>query len=305
VDQREPNRPSDEEQSSLIDRAIQSDRGVQRPEEELPESEEPQVPPGTLMSPVPGYNTSPVRPEDPNPPRKKVMPSIPQPSRPDVPYDRELTPTEQIDTKDRDSAERAAAALERIRKKMTTIAEEYAQGKINKAQFNAIYRRYQEQRDITERLIKRDPESGAWQVVVQPGHTSFLRSHFEARVKSFAIYYLNNGRQIVLNGQVQLPRQQVLPIIEKLRSIVKTRGVPGSARRKLQDDQWVLLVPGELTLAVVVFSLEPAAAQIKSIEDIQRDFEHANRQALEQVVLDTEQMVFPHRALFENPQAHW
>ena len=37
-----------------------------------------------------------------------------------------------------------------LRKKMEHIASEFADGKINRAQFNAIYRRYDEQRTIID-----------------------------------------------------------------------------------------------------------------------------------------------------------
>jgi hypothetical protein len=210
------------------------------------------------------------------------------------------TPTEEIDLATRSSEDRAAAALERLRQKMAAVSDEYAHGKINRAQFHAIYQRYQEQRAITEQLLKRDPQTGAWQSVVRPGHTSFLRDHYESRVLSYAIYDVESGTQIALNGSVQLPAQQVRPILMKLKEALAKQGTLSTASRQLKDGQWVLFVPGGYTISVVIFSLEPAEMQIKRIEDIQQDFERANRQILQSKIIDRRQMVFPHRALFEN-----
>jgi hypothetical protein len=93
--------------------------------------------------------------------------------------------------------------------------------------------------------------------------------------------------------------QQVQPILTKLKALIDQRGSIGTARRKLQDDRWVVFVPGKYTVSVAVFSLEPAVAQIELIEDMQRDFERANAQALQQNRFNPAEMVFPHRALFE------
>lgn len=258
------------------------------------------VPPGSMVSPVSGYNTSPVRPTDPTPfPQSRVVPSAPAPNKPSLPT-REPTPAAEPDLQSLSPQERAALALEKLREKMSAVSEEYANGKLNRAQFQAIYQRYQEQRDITEQLLKRDPKTGAWQQVIRPGHTTFLREHFEAKVTSFAIYDIVSGQRIILTGTVQLPDAQIKSILDKLKDIIQQKGNPGSARRKLQDQRWVLFVPGIYTISVVVFSLEPAVSQIKMIEDIQNDFERANRQVLDQRILDPRQMVFPHRALFEN-----
>ncbi len=252
-----------------------------------------------LISPVPGYNMSPIRPQGPDADRQPIMPSVPRPSRPEIPTRDDPTPTEEIDLANSSQEQAAVAALERLRQKMAAVAQEYAQGKLNRAQFHAIYQRYQEQRDITERLLKRDPKTGAWQTVVQPGLTGFLREHFEAKVESYAIYHIESGQQIIRTGTLQLPTHQAEAIMKKLKFVIGQRGNPGMARRRIGNDRYIVIVPGEYTVAIVVFSLEPAIAQLEMIQDMHRDFELANRQVLSDQHLDPREMVFPHRALFE------
>jgi hypothetical protein len=191
------------------------------------------------------------------------------------------------------------SALERLRQKMAAIADEFAQGKLNRAQFHAIYQRYQEQRDITERLLQRDPKTGAWQTVVQPGHTGFLREHFEARVESYSIFHIHQQRLVARNGSLHLPFKQITPILAKLKTIIEKKGVPGLARRRLSADRYVVFVPGSQTVSIVVFSLEPAAAQVEMVQDMHHDFERANYQVLQGEAWNPREMVFPHRALFE------
>lgn len=252
-----------------------------------------------LVSPVPGFNMSPVRPQNPNANREPVMPSVPRPARPEPQHHQDPTPTEEIDL-GRSAQEKSAVALDRLRQKMAAVAEEYAQGKLNRAQFSAIYQRYKEQREITERLVQRDPKTGAWQSVVQPGLTGFLREHFEAKVESYSIYHVQTGRQLVRTGLVQIPHQQVVPILRKLQAVIQAQTeLPGIARRRLNDEHFVVLVPGMQTLSVVICSLEPSVAQLELFEDLHRDFERANQNVLVSGNLDPREMVFPHRALFE------
>ncbi len=251
------------------------------------------------MSPVPGFNVSPIRPQTPEPTPVPIRPSVPRPTRPDLPVRPRLTPTEEIDIS-RSPQEQAMSALERLRQKMARVAEEYAQGKLNRAQFHAIYQRYKEQRDITEAMIQRDPKTGAWQNVVQPGLTGFLRRHFESQVISYTIYHIARQQLIVRTGRFQLPENQVLPILGRLQKlIVAAQQPPRLARRKLKDDRFVVLAPGMLTVSIVVFSIEPAVAQLEMIQDVHRDFERANLQLLQQERFNPREMVFPHRALFE------
>lgn len=241
---------------------------------------------------------SPIRPQADSTAEDRLMPSIPKPSLPTKRATSDLTATEAIDST-QGPVDKAVEALDRLRQKMAAVAQEHDEGKINRAQFDAIYQRYQEQRQITERLVERDPETGAWQSVIVPGHTGFLREKYEAKVESYAIYHLNKQEQIVRTGHIQIPDQQVLPIVHRLNKVAQRNAKPRAANRILEDERWVLFIPGKYTLAVVIFSLEPSIIQIEHVQDVQNDFERANNQLLQIENYDLRQMVFPHRALFE------
>lgn len=235
--------------------------------------------------------TSPIRPQNPEPPRPKVAPSLARPTRPQPPT------SEHPATGEDEQIARAEEALERLREKMAEVAAEYAEGKLNQAQFNAIYRRYTEQRDITQRLLERNPQSDAWQSVVKAGHTSFLRDHFTAKIISFGIYHLEDGGQISLTGGVRLPHDQLMPIFARIKAAVVGGHHLAPAWRPLKDGSWVVIVPGQLTVAVVIYSLEPAGVQRKMVADAHDDFERANEKLLRRGDFTPEGLVFPHRAL--------
>lgn len=241
------------------------------------------VPPGDDKPP-----TSPIRPhvEDDSQPQPPLTPTPPgaPPSRP-------LTPREQM--------QRAEEALINLRQKMSRLAAEFAEGKLNQAQFDAIYSRYSEQRMITELLLDRNPESQAWQSVVRPGHTQFLKDYYEARVLSYGIYDQQTFDLVSLTGGMRVAPAQTEAALRRLKEVSQARGNPGPAQRRIGDGRCVLFVPGEWTVAVVIFSLDPSTVQVRRIQDLHQDFERANQHALQSRDYAAERLVFPHRALFE------
>jgi hypothetical protein len=289
---------SPDQSKSLLRRLLDQDQEVRVPDEDMPPPQMEALPSDAVKSPIPGHTppdspsrtapASPIRPTiaDDSQPQEHLTPSLPE-----KPSLEELTPREQM--------QRAEEALSNLRAKMAQVAAEFAQGKLNQAQFHAIYSRYSEQRDITERLLARNPESKAWQLVVQPGHTTFLKKHFEARVLSYAIYDQDTFETITITGPIQLEHTQLSAALGRLKAIIEERGDPGPAHKKLSDGRCVLFVPGTMSTAVVIFSLEPSVAQVERVQDIHRDFERANQHALQTRNYAAERLVFPHRALFE------
>ncbi len=201
----------------------------------------------------------------------------------------------------------AEEALEELRKKTSQIANEFAEGKLNRAQFTAMYSSYSERRVIIERLLARDPDTQAWQSVARPGHTSFLRQHFEARIVSYAIY--NHGTDDVASpltcqGATPLPEATIKPILTALKVLLRTHSgdrMLSPLRKPVENGRWIAVIPGRYTTAIALFSLEPSLQQFTHIQDLHRDFERANHLTLERGIRAPEQLVFPHRALFDKP----
>ncbi len=190
------------------------------------------------------------------------------------------------------------AALEALRRKMETVANEFSLGKLNRAQFNAIYGRYSEQRAIIQRLIERDPENPAWKQAAAPGHTSFLRQHFEARLMFYLVYQHNIPMPLMMGGKQQPNMDQISMVLKSLWGM-SNRPKSGLARKEMQDGQWLVLALGEYALTLAMFQLEPSAAQAGLVRDLHNDFERANRKSLSVGTRSLDRFVFPQRALAE------
>ena len=232
---------------------------------------------------------SPIRPTKPQ--EETPPPTEPSPTSPDsvepAPEPLPDTPTNPI------------SALNVLRHKMQTIADEFAEGKINRAQFNAMYKRYSEQRTIIERLVERNPDSDAWrQVMSTKGYTSYLRSHFEAQPLYYAVHAHHQTRPVVLGGSKPDAETTLLPLLE---AVWKMPNIPkvGVGRKSLANGEWLILALGEYALTAVVFSLEPSIAQARLVRDLHNDFERANQAALARKWIIPDRMVFPQRALTE------
>lgn len=244
----------------------------------------------------PPEETSPIR-----PPAPEVDDITEQaaPLAPLIPLDEVEIPQQIAGVEGRLQAE---TALETLRKKTAIVAAEFAEGKLNRAQFIALYVHYHEKRQIIERLLERDPDTQAWQPVAESGNTGFLRAHFEARALSYALYNqdpLHHGEIVSSQGQPLLVEATVKKIQAAIAMVMRNHPELKAQRKALEDGRCAVFVPGQQITTIVVFSLEPSARQIAAVQDLHRDFERANRRALQRGIRQPEQLVFPHRALFD------
>lgn len=186
-----------------------------------------------------------------------------------------------------------------LRQKMEVVADEFAHGKINRAQFNAVYKRYSEQRAIIERLVERNPDSDAWkQVIGVKGQTGFLRHHFEAQPAYFAVYHRSSPQPIMTGGKQPPENALITPLLKGV-WLMKDRPKQALGRKPIGDARWLLLAVGDYAATAVMFSLEPSNAQARLVRDLHADFERANQAALARGWIVPERMVFPQRALLE------
>lgn len=194
--------------------------------------------------------------------------------------------------------ENPTQTLDHIRQKMESVASEFAEGKLNRTQFAAIYGHYMEQRAIIEKLIERNPENDAWKQVAKQGRTTFLRSHFEAQPQYFLVFRHRERQPLMTGGTIP---QEVLPHLAKaLKQVWSLSTLPTAraARKEINDGQWLAVAIGEHSLSLVIYSLQPSQAQCDLVMDLHNDFERANRISLQRK-LPVDRMVFPQRSLLK------
>jgi hypothetical protein len=190
----------------------------------------------------------------------------------------------------------APETLDHLREKMKSVAADFAAGRLNRAQFNAIYGHYNEQRQLVEKLHQRNPDTELWRQAATPGRTGFLRTHFEARPVYYIIFRHRDPKPLIKGG---MEPTSILPQIGNLiKTVWKMPHIPASglARKAVGDGQWVVMALGECAMTIVVYSLQPSTRQHEFVRDLHNDFERANRVSLQRN-LSPQKMVFPQRSL--------
>lgn len=193
--------------------------------------------------------------------------------------------------------EDAQAVIGWLRERLQGLTGEYANGQINAAQFNALYRHYTEKRMVIERLIERDPDSDAWRAAARKGDTDRLRQRFEARVLYFAVFKRHQHTPLASKGK--LPSAIAQRLLRVLRLVMQASNWrQGLMRKAMGGGYWLLLSAGEHSFTAVIYFMQPASSQVNALRDMHADFERANMLALQRD-LPADRMVFPQRSLMQ------
>jgi hypothetical protein len=172
-----------------------------------------------------------------------------------------------------------AQMLTTLDQKLARLEEDIQAGKINAAQYRAIKKHYLDQREVAVRLQQAHPESDRWRVVLEEGKTSFLMQLNEAVCRSLSLYDLQTRTRLFAEGDVPKSAEEAMSMLRTF-----GQGSPAQPGRMMatqgEDGSALLLVPGQFTAALIVFSQDPPAWQVRAMRELHNHFEAANRAAL-------------------------
>ena len=189
-------------------------------------------------------------------------------------------------------------ALTEVRLRLRALIAEYANGAMNKAQFNALYHYLAERRMALERSLS-DPDAEDWHNAAQGGMTQELRARFQARLTFLAVFRQTTEQPLFVDGK--LPIKAAQSVAQLVRTLwAKASWQAGIFRYGIGQGYWLVVVMGEArTMSLAAFSLAPAPLQVNQLRDLHMDFERANRSALARQ-LPPDRLVFPQRALVDS-----
>jgi len=194
------------------------------------------------------------------------------------------------------TAEEAEAYLGRLQAKVNNLASEFANGRINRAQFQELFNHYQRERTAIETWLAVSPESDDWQKAKTEGRSMVIRRQHKSRVVGYAIYRNDSGIPIATIGTFDLDTSLVVPMLSSYRAATKEIFGAGIQSSQIENGSWLCFVPGALTTLLAIFSSEPARQQLMTIEEIHRVFESANRPVLTRDVIDPNALFLPHQS---------
>jgi len=174
----------------------------------------------------------------------------------------------------------ARAYQAELQRKMTALAEDFSLGKINRRQFEAVYTHYREQRQLIDALIY-SMSSDTWRKAVAEGLTGPLLQRNAAQVVAYALYDNTTNLPLAMSSQFKLDAALIAPMLAAYRAAATDLGAKINSS-EIEGGRWLCFVPGHYTTFVVLFSVEPARAQLTFLEDLHHDFELANAKRLSQ-----------------------
>jgi hypothetical protein len=192
------------------------------------------------------------------------------------------------------SLQESQAYLARVQEKINKLAEEFAAGSINRAQFQELYDHYRKEQQTVKRWIEMDPQSEAWKELTTEGKSVVIRQQYTAKVLGYAIYENLSGMSLQNIGEFKVEPDLFVPMLSSYRTATKEIFGAGMRSTEIEGGQRLTFVPGEFTTLMALFSSDPAPKQMETLEELHLLFERANRTLLSQQTVNPDELVFPH-----------
>ena len=176
---------------------------------------------------------------------------------------------------------------------MSRLVQEFASGAINRTQFHRLYDRYQRQiMTVAQLIAESDPST--WQAAVSDGEdTLLIKKRLTAKAVGMSVYDNKSGMPIETLGEFAVDAELIVPMLSSYRSAAAEIFRAGMRSTEMENGQWLCFVPGTYTTLIALFSLEPSENQLKMVERMHRDFEEANREALQAGHVDPKKLAYP------------
>lgn len=171
--------------------------------------------------------------------------------------------------------------LDALDQKTVRLEQDFQHGRINASQYRAIHRHYVEQQEVALRLHKSHPDSDRWKVVLEEGKTSFLLQLNEASCLGVGLYDINTKSRLHLQGELPSSAEEAMSLLGTFGSAGGDSPAGRMLATQSEDGTTLLLIPGQYTAALVIFSQDPPGWQVRALREVHQNFEAANRLTLE------------------------
>ncbi len=181
--------------------------------------------------------------------------------------------------------------LQILDQKVARLERDLQYGRVNASQFRAVRKHYLKQREVVLRLHEKHPSSDRWQVVLEEGKTTYLMQLNEATCRCVGLYNRKNLDRIFVHGEMPTHAEEAMSLLGAFGS---TKPGPKSARMfatEADDGSTLLLILGDYTSCLAVFSQTPPAWQVRALREVHKNFEVANKAALTRFSICS--LVFP------------
>ena len=161
--------------------------------------------------------------------------------------------------------------------KIDRLLTEFAEGKVSREQFHAIYEHYNNQLNLAESLDQSANEPADENT---PGATIAIRHAHMGKALGMMIYHNKSGTFVDTLGDFDVETSALAPTLNDFSLMMDAGEFIDRRVLKQRDQRWLLFAPGKFTTAIVLFHHEPSPQQMREVERLHHDFEQANAAAL-------------------------
>jgi len=191
--------------------------------------------------------------------------------------------------------ENPQAYLERVQGKINNLAEEFANGAINRLQFQELYEHYRREQQTIKRYLEMSPGSEEWKSATSEGKSVVIRQQNVAKVLGYSVYDNESGMPLNTIGEFEIEAELAVPMLSSYRSATKEIFGAEMSKTAIEGGRWLSYVPGEFTTLMALFSTDPAPQQLESMQELHELFERANRNLLSNRPVNPDELFLPHR----------
>lgn len=196
----------------------------------------------------------------------------------------------------------ARERLNKVQEKINQIAEEFAEGQVNRAQFQELFDHYQRERRTILAWIETASEVPNWRELAAEGRSMVIRRQHKARVLGYAICEQQSGLPLRSIGMFEEDPELVVPMLTAYRSATEEIFGAGMRSTEIEGGRWLCFVAGEFTMLMVLFSNEPARKDLEGLDELLRTFERMNRYILRRHPIKPDELFLPYRFYIDNPK---
>jgi hypothetical protein len=188
-------------------------------------------------------------------------------------------------------SERAGIYRAQVLEKIDHLLTEFAEGKVSREQFHAIYEHYSNQLALVEQMDRPGADLGLDGV---PGATIAIRQAHMAKALGLIIYHNKSGKFVETLGEFDIQPGVMAQTLNDFSTMMDAQQYIDRRVVKLPDRRWLLFAAGRFTTVVSVFFHEPSPQQMREVERLHHDFEMANATALgSSIAIDKNALAYP------------
>lgn len=180
--------------------------------------------------------------------------------------------------------------LEEVETKLDRTVQDLADGLINRAQFENLYRHYQNQRRMLQGLLAE--EGSQVPASLAAGESMIIRQAYEAKVLAYAVYDNESSVPLYTVGNFPVESDLVVGFLSGFRSAAAEILGAGAAKAESEDGKVLCYVPGEYCTLIVLYSSDPAEVYVRGLRKIHSHFETLNAELLKHTPILPDTLLF-------------